>query len=437
MDLLREKLKADYPNLPPEVVKQLLSDPALMQRLKEEAAKQKGSGKPPTLPPDIGKMLKDLPPGEFGKNGPPGEFGKNGPPTVPKGPGQPFDPNTKARPAPELRPPPIPNDPDGKGRPSIQPKLDMPPVGKGQPPEPPAVPGGPPPQGEPFKAPDPFKDFGETPEQAAKKKAAEALAATWERNVGPIDETPAVKRALFDLIEGTADLKDPEGNSFWDSLTKDTGDGKSFADFFDGVSADGNWKWPSLDLPSLNWGRSDSNLGGGLGSSSGSGGSWWSRRSTPSAPRMPGTGSGFGSGFGIPGLEGSWLPVVILAAVLLGALLVWRFWYLRAPQADSLLGPGGLGAWPVDPRRIASREELVKAFEYLSVLICGASARMWTHHTIAEALADLARTQLDTALMLARLYELARYAPLDEPLTTGEIAEARRIVCRLAGMSDE
>jgi hypothetical protein len=88
----------------------------------------------------------------------------------------------------------------------------------------------------------------------------------------------------------------------------------------------------------------------------------------------------------------------------------------------------------VDPRTIATREDLVRAFEYLSVLICGAEARTWTHGTIARALVDLAATHAATARLLARLYELARYAPLDEPLNPAELAEGRRLVCELAGV---
>ena len=80
---------------------------------------------------------------------------------------------------------------------------------------------------------------------------------------------------------------------------------------------------------------------------------------------------------------------------------------------------------------------MVLAFEYLSVLICGPTAKTWTHNTIAEALSELAATHGETAVMLARLYELARYAPLDEALTTAELAEARRLICSLAGMDHE
>jgi hypothetical protein len=91
----------------------------------------------------------------------------------------------------------------------------------------------------------------------------------------------------------------------------------------------------------------------------------------------------------------------------------------------------------VDPHRLASRQDVVAAFEHLSVLICGPVAKTWTHTTIAGALSELATAEPRRALMLARLYELARYTPVEEPLTTAELAEARRLVCRLAGFSDD
>ena len=53
---------------------------------------------------------------------------------------------------------------------------------------------------------------------------------------------------------------------------------------------------------------------------------------------------------------------------------------------------------------------------------CGRTPR------IADELATLAETHGETAVKLARLYELARYAPLDEPLTRSELLEARHLV---------
>jgi hypothetical protein len=259
-------------------------------------------------------------------------------------------------------------------------------------------------------------------EAGRKQRAFQIASSMWEKNFGPLEETPAVRRAIIDLINGTADMKGPDGKNFWESLAQDAGDGSSLAEWLKGGPG-GDWKMPSMDFGSTRLGRWWSGTGNVGGSSSG-----WS------APSSSGSsGSGFRS-LGIPGLEGTWLPVVLLGAVLIGVLVWWRFWYLRDPALAAEDLPEGLGPWPVDPNAINSREDVVKAFEYLSVLICGMEARTWTHGTIAEALTALARTHGGTALMLARLYELARYAPLDEPLTPDELAEARRLVCGLAGV---
>ncbi|HEY3787997.1 MAG TPA: DUF4129 domain-containing protein, partial [Urbifossiella sp.] len=289
------------------------------------------------------------------------------------------------------------------------------------------------PQPPPINPANPF-DMNESP----RDRAARAAASLWERNIGPLDETPEVKKALFDLVEGTEDIVDADGKSFWDSLALENGDATSLSELLDGASLGESWTLPKFDLPSFNWSSSDHNPN--IGSSSPSQDSWWKRTfgdrqsSSPSAPRSPPDSGSFS--FGIPGLEGSWLPVVLLGIVLFGSLIVWRFWGWQRSLATSPFGLGGHG-WPIDPRRITTREHVVLAFEYLSVLICGPRAKTWTHNTIAGALTELAATHGETAIMLARLYELARYAPLDEPLTTAELTEARRLVCTLAGLEHE
>jgi hypothetical protein len=128
-----------------------------------------------------------------------------------------------------------------------------------------------------------------------------------------------------------------------------------------------------------------------------------------------------------------WMLLLLLMVLIGGALLWWKWSGLIRPRT-ALAGAAGPPPWPLDPREINSREDVVKEFEYLSVMICGPGARMWTHSTIADELSVLAETHGEVAVKLARLYELARYAPLDEPLTRAELLEARRLVCDLAGM---
>jgi hypothetical protein len=299
----------------------------------------------------------------------------------------------------------------------------------------------------PDQRPDPLRKLdpnGKNPldePSSPRDKAAHAAASLWERNIGPLDETPAVKKALFELVEGTEDLKGPDGKSFWEELSLEEGQSTSLSELLDGASMAESWSLPKLELPDWNFGGG-SGSGPDIGGGGSSGESWWSRNFGSSKPRPNTSTSGGGSSVGTPNIslpgigQGGIWPVLILVGVLVAGLVVWKFWGTKfgRNRANGLLyGPG----WPLDPRRITTREHVVIAFEYLSVLICGPSAKTWTHNTIADALADLAKTQGETAVMLARLYELARYAPLEEPLTTAELAEARRLVCALAGLEHE
>lgn len=269
-------------------------------------------------------------------------------------------------------------------------------------------------------------------------KSLEAFTAVWERNIGPLDETPEVRRALFDLVGGENgfgfDIKDGAGNSLWDLLKNGGVDGEGLGNLLDGVDGPGGgkwdfgkWEWPSLGRL-FDRGGSPSNTGGG------SSWSWFNRNSSGTPKPSPSSGGwGGGGGFGLGGIGGAWVPLLVVLLVVL-AIVVWLKLKHMGDPVPAAAVAGGLGPWPVDPRDINTREDVVKAFEYLSVLTCGPAAKNWTHGTIAEALADLASTHEETAVMLARLYELARYAPLDEPLTRDELLEARRLACALAGV---
>jgi hypothetical protein len=106
---------------------------------------------------------------------------------------------------------------------------------------------------------------------------------------------------------------------------------------------------------------------------------------------------------------------------------------LRRGVAASRLGP-----WPMAPAQVATRTDLVRAFEYLSLLLLGPAARTQNHLDVAERLAgdgaDKAQRQ-NAASELATLYELARYAPLHESLPADALAAARRDLCLLAGVA--
>jgi hypothetical protein len=123
--------------------------------------------------------------------------------------------------------------------------------------------------------------------------------------------------------------------------------------------------------------------------------------------------------------------------LLIGAALVAVFWKFltsarrRAAAADR---EWSLGPWPVNPAAVATREELVRAFEYLTLLCLGPTARFWNHLHIAARLGESAARRT-AAAHLANLYEQARYAPPEERLPDPDLQAARRHLCFLAGVS--
>ncbi len=330
---------------------------------------------------------------------------------------RPFDPNTGKPIDPKNPPkvnPPVPpkvNPVDPQPPPAIDPKTGRP--------------------AEPTRKFDPNNPLGrdkESLEDLARTKAAETATALWEKNVGPIDESPAVKRAILDLVsdpEAMDALTDAKGNSIFDALRDTDIDGAK------GLFGDGDgkgWEWPKLNW-NLNWGKNDRNIDIPEQHRP----NRWPNRST--SDRRRDSSDGLGE-FDFGGLRIPVLFVAILLVALFAAVVWWKWSAIFPPSGRTAIALGGVGAWPIDPRAISTREDIVKAFEYLSVLICGMGAKTWTHSTIADELTALAATNGETAMKLARLYELARYAPLDEPLTRAEIIEARRLACDLAGVDE-
>jgi hypothetical protein len=105
----------------------------------------------------------------------------------------------------------------------------------------------------------------------------------------------------------------------------------------------------------------------------------------------------------------------------------WKFDQARR-AAPGVGGPGG-----IDFDAIRTREELVRAFDHVSLDQIGEEARAWNHRVIADQFAEVKPAQADPANELAGLYERARYAPLDENLSAGDFDDARRDLRTLAG----
>jgi hypothetical protein len=226
--------------------------------------------------------------------------------------------------------------------------------------------------------------------------------------------SPAFQEGIKDLTQefqkGDAPLWKP-GAGFADGLTK-WGNPGNLSWFKNAWSNFNNLSLTGVRPPHLKGPR----IGG-----------WAANMPTP----VPGGWGAPGAGGGVSfGMVFVWVGVGVVVLILL-----WKF----LPQ----LKLGGrvaanqgwqLGPWPVDPNRVSTRADVVKAFEFLSLLRFGLDVRTWNHRDIASALGTEVG-QRQAAEELAGVYELARYTPDDERLPEASLAAARRDLCFLAGMS--
>lgn len=261
----------------------------------------------------------------------------------------------------------------------------------------------------------------------------------WEANVGPLDNTPALKQSLVEMFSGGGQNPlggmsgnglnglngtgtGPGGKPFFD--TSGAGSGTSgFANWFNGMTSNGGpgW-WKSLTGGSKGW------FGGGGGSSG---------FTPPSAGGFGGAPSFAGvSGVGVSGLGTVGLVLAALLVLTAVGFLVYRYWPAIQAMRDRPTPIAGLGEWPIDPRQVTDRESLVKVFEYFSVFLCGDGARVWNHVTIAEAFRENVPASAPFADHLARLYAVARYTPAREEISPADLAAARRHLCTLAGVRE-
>lgn len=248
---------------------------------------------------------------------------------------------------------------------------------------------------------------------AIKSAAADNQWVKWmEKNFG---KSPAADGAVNDLVS---------------ALQKQKGKGG----LFDDVPEFKNGGWKDIN----NWGKSNAgdlwkmkppNLQGGnmngpkIGGGGNGGGSALGGGGGPS----------FGGGGGGAGIGGGGTALAVFAAIAAGiflAVLLLRKWKLSHEHKAANVATGHAG---IDFDSIKSREQLVRVFDAVSLDQCGLDARPWNHRVIADHLAKVKPTNAEPADAVAGLYERARYAPLDEDLTTGEFADARRDLRVLAG----
>ena len=262
-------------------------------------------------------------------------------------------------------------------------------------------------------------------DRADARKQLEDFAKRWEGLADKMGDSPAIQQALRDLAKSALDLNSTK-------LSPDDRLDAQLADLTRFTKDSGKWMGDSVkSLQKLNLGKLDLpplpkvtmpnmptvNL------------------PDVNLPQMGGLPSiGMPRGGGMPASAGAWKEILLVVTLCVLGVVGWKMLQLwLAVRRDPRIAGWQPGAWPVDPARVASREDVVRAFDHLSLVRLGFDARHCHHLDIASRLgADEPRRQ--AAAQLAVLYERARYTPTDEALPPEALAAARRDLCLLAGV---
>jgi hypothetical protein len=152
---------------------------------------------------------------------------------------------------------------------------------------------------------------------------------------------------------------------------------------------------------------------------------------------LPGLGSIPTPNLGPPALPTFSRPPLSAGAawLLLAALCLLAGWQMMRWSQRSAVGFDSrvrLGPWPVRPDDVATRTDLVQAFDYLAILTLGFDAKSWNHQAIARRWCANSPANAPTANALARLYEQARYTDGPSELTQPQRDQARQALLQLA-----
>ena len=263
-----------------------------------------------------------------------------------------------------------------------------------------------------------FLEEDEYASQDASRRHRQYLAIKrfWDSNVGPLDETPALQELMMQMFVG----QNPVDMDAGDRLAALLGDTSGEPGKPAGPSASAD-RPKSDGVRFAGWTLSDLGLGQLAKDAFG--------RSSPPARPLPYSES-----------DVDWPTVAavvgaIVVAGFLGRRMAGRVGgrWSNANAAARLAGPG---RWPIDPRSISTRDDVVRAFEYLAVALCGVGSMTWHHERIAAELPTHLPESFphDAVETLVGQYEVAKYAPADEPFPPASVASVRELFCRLAGV---
>lgn len=141
----------------------------------------------------------------------------------------------------------------------------------------------------------------------------------------------------------------------------------------------------------------------------------------------PGAGDLHGPSFGTIGTVATWLLGAIILLLIVARLARWP----RRGRPVAFERPN-LGPWPVRPESVATRAELVLAFDYLALWTLGLRVKSWNHNAVAALWHEQAPACTASASELARLYESARYTDGVELLSESDRDRARQSLLQIA-----
>jgi hypothetical protein len=267
-------------------------------------------------------------------------------------------------------------------------------------------------QGDPMNPPkiDPKTDLSKIDPKTTNAAGENEWARWVEKNFG---DSPAGQAALKDLVSA---LEKQDMKGMFDQVPEFKNGAWKDLDSWGKSNAGDLWKVKPPDLSGNKVTPPTIGGGSGVGGGGGDGSS--------------GIGGG-GGGAGIGGGGQSLAVIVGIAVGILLAILLLRKWRLHQIERAAAHTTGKAG---IDLDAIRTREELVRAFDHVSLDQIGEEARSWNHRVIADQIAGARPAQAEPAGELAGLYERARYAPLDEDLSAGEFADARRDLRVIAGV---
>lgn len=150
-------------------------------------------------------------------------------------------------------------------------------------------------------------------------------------------------------------------------------------------------------------------------------------------PKMPNIGFGRPQFGGVPSGPSNWSALAWLPLLLVGIVIAVVLYRNRGSLFGErrLRGSGADALLAIDPNRPLSRDDFLRAFEQLALAKLGPQVRTWNHIAASHDL-ETATGQAAACRELGRLYERARYAPLEVPLSETDRTEASRLLAQAA-----